>query len=144
MTEDERLVKDIQREYIKASAGNLKFMKPKIVQSRTEEYPEEITMETGMQEGQRVLDAASKIVANENPALFGDQVTYNTRVAELVELMKAHRSKALGDATFTVLVHFAYEFEKILNGTVHNSDSYLQACASLGSAAECAAKEDKA
>lgn len=96
-----------------------------------------------MPEGQRILNDAASIVANENPALYGDQVKYNIAVSEMVNLIVRHRSVTMGDATLSELVGFCYKFMKIIKGTVHNSDSYLQAAASLGIAAECAAKEDR-
>ncbi len=96
-----------------------------------------------MRESQRILTEAGRVASNENFALYGDQVEYNIAVAQFVGFMNKHRSKAIGDATFSELVRFAYEFMKILKGTVHNSEPYMQAAASLGTAAECASNEDK-
>lgn len=94
-------------------------------------------------ESGRVLEGAARLAENENYALYGDQVKFNLAVSELVGLMMKHRSQAIGDATFSELVRFSYNFMRVLKGTVHNSQSYLEAASSLGIAAECAAKEDK-
>lgn len=94
-------------------------------------------------ESERVLEGAARLASNENYALYGDQVKFNNAVCGLVNWMSEHKSSSMGEATFSELVQFARQFTKVIKGTVHNSQSYLEAAASLGIAAECAAKEDK-